>query len=78
MICGFVMLSVCAEERGHFLFVSVFFSVLHKPTVKSLKYLVIFMKEVSYAHQGCIYLIKIHSKCSKILKYYLFKYVFPF
>ncbi len=28
------------------------------------------MKEVSYAHQGCIYLIKKYSKNSNIVKYY--------
>ncbi len=28
------------------------------------------LKEVSYAHQGCIYLIK-YSKTSNILKYFL-------
>ncbi len=29
--------------------------------------ILMFLKEVCYAHQGCIYLIK---KCSKIVKYY--------
>ncbi len=29
-----------------------------------------FLKEVSYDHQGCIYLIKNYSKCSNTVKYY--------
>ncbi len=28
------------------------------------------LKEVCYAHQGCIYLIKIYSKINSIVKYY--------
>ncbi len=29
-----------------------------------------FLKEISYAHQGCIYLIKNMRKTVKIVKYY--------
>ncbi len=35
-----------------------------------------FLKEVSYAHKGCIYLIKKYSKTVNILKYYNLKELF--